>query len=134
VPFDRRLKPTHTTEISPSVRGLQATHAAHRLGNPYIRHKPSDTLQLGFLQPDYSCGYCGEHFRKLLILDRTESFVADESQRTVCNSPVTAHVLFPLSFFEYDVNFIFQKQNVSRDNSVGIASGYALDGPGIEFR
>jgi hypothetical protein len=48
VPFDRRLKQTHTTEISPSVRGLQATHAVYRSGNPYISHTPTDILQLGF--------------------------------------------------------------------------------------
>jgi hypothetical protein len=44
-------------------------------------------------------------------------------------------MLFPLHiFFEYDLSFNFNKQNVSRDNSVGIATGYALDGPGIELR
>ena len=40
--------------------------------------------------------------RKLLISDRTESFVADGSQ--CFNSPVTGHMLFPLtSLFEYNL-------------------------------
>ena len=42
-------------------------------------------------------------------------------------------MLFPLlSFLEYDLSFTFHKQNVGLDNSVGIASGYGLDGPGIQ--
>ena len=70
---------THKTEISPSVRGLHATHPVHRLDNPYIPHTSTDMLQRVFYQPDYSGCYCEEHFRQLLILDRTESFVSGKS-------------------------------------------------------
>jgi len=50
MPSDRHLNPKHTAEISPSVDGLQATHAVHGLANPYIPHTPTDSLSL-----DYSC-------------------------------------------------------------------------------
>jgi len=44
-------------------------------------------------------------------------------------------MLYPhISYFKYDLFFTFHKQKVCRDNSVGIATSYGLDSPGIEFR
>jgi hypothetical protein len=39
-----------------------------------------------------------------------------------------------ISLSEDDLSFAFHKQNVDRDNSVGIATAYGLDGPGIQSR
>ena len=44
-------------------------------------------------------------------------------------------MLYPhIFYFKYDLSFTFHKQNVGRDNSVGIATSYGLESPGIEFR
>jgi hypothetical protein len=46
----------------------------------------------------------------------------------------SSYAFFLLSLSEDDLSFAIHKQNVGRDNSVGIAIGYGLDGPGIQSR
>ena len=46
----------------------------------------------------------------------------------------SSYALFLISLSEDDLSLAFHKQNVGRDNSVGITTGYVLDGPGIQSR
>jgi len=46
----------------------------------------------------------------------------------------SSYAFFFISLSEDDVYFAFHKQNACRDNSVGIATAYGLDGPGIQSR
>ena len=46
----------------------------------------------------------------------------------------SSYAFFLISLSEDDLSFTFHKQNVGRDNSVGIATAYGLDGPGIQSR
>jgi hypothetical protein len=46
----------------------------------------------------------------------------------------SSYAFFLISLSEDDLFFAIHKQNVGRDNSVGIATGYGLDCPGVQSR
>jgi hypothetical protein len=91
LPFLIESQNTHYFAFSPWTAGNPCSPRAD--GSPYIRHTPTDMLQLGSYLPNYSRCYCEKHVHKLLILDRTESFVADESCFFFSN-PIIARMLY----------------------------------------